>query len=553
MNERRFSGKNLHQWVKNLPIGHLQLSGRPANLRRVSSTIGELFDAVHRGALLRSSPTAVARIKRTLNALTKALNRGNGSEGWDLYRKARPPLRSYKAIYFASPRLSRLAAGEQRSRLARMHLSRRAINALKKARIITLGQLINRAQAGIVGLTGLGQFKGLEIVASLDALSEAAGMKGSIDWVKFAKIRGFAVLPEQQSQPTPEEFICCFPSLCQRAVSTSFTTNALAILNTRLLRRAEQAAPRPTLGKRLGQNRETVRLHENEIVEALRRAIWEEDYCNCRFRFRQEFLIPLHSLGQALHDSPRRTWSRALRKVWGVDRHAIQRQEVLLLRLLGKDNQWALHGTVLEKRVQLEVQRFIRANRTREFSAAELWKYLRPKFKTGAPSLPDVASLLRTVPTLQYVNESDSFNVRLGELSLTDRCEVILRARGQPMHIQELTVTLAETAAGRKRRTAQDTVALLWPSARFVAIGKSGYWALPEWKNVETRTIADVAVDLLTSIGKPLHVDELFALIEKRRPAARISMGTVLRQDPRFVRVARATWTLKKHAAQGAH
>ena len=74
-------------------------------------------------------------------------------------------------------------------------LSRRAINALKKARIITLGQLINRAQAGIVGLTGLGQFKGLEIVASLDALSEAAGMKGSIDWVKLcenSRVCGFA-------------------------------------------------------------------------------------------------------------------------------------------------------------------------------------------------------------------------------------------------------------------------------------------------------------------------------------------------------------------------
>src|SRR5262249_43336397 len=156
---------------------------------------GNLFDAVQRGALSRSSPTAVARIKRTLNLLTKALKRANGSEGWDLYRKARPPFRSYKAIYFASPRLSRLALIERKSTLAKLHLSRRAINALQKAHITTLKQLIKKAEAGIIGLTGLGQFKGLEIVMTLDALADTTDKQGAIDWVKFAKIRGFAVLP----------------------------------------------------------------------------------------------------------------------------------------------------------------------------------------------------------------------------------------------------------------------------------------------------------------------------------------------------------------------
>jgi len=243
------------------------------------------------------------------------------------------------------------------------------------------------------------------------------------------------------------------------------------------------------------------------------------------------------------------TWARALRKAWGVDRHAIRNQEALLLRLLGKDNQWALRGTVLEKRFQDEVQRFIIANRKRTFSAAQLWRYLRPKFKRAIPFLPDVVSLLCTLPSLERTNQLDGFRVRLSYLSYTDRCEIILRARGKPMHIQELTSALAATATERKRRTAQDTVALLWPLPRFIAIGKSGYWALREWKDIETRTIADVAADLLASIGKPLHVDELFALIEKRRPAARISMNTVLRQDPRFVRVAPAKWTLKKRAA----
>src|SRR5262249_19800598 len=133
-----------------------------------------------------------------------------------------------------------------------------------------------------------------------------------------------------------------------------------------------------------------------------------------------------------------------------------------------------------------------------------------------------------------------------GELSYTDRCEAILRARGKPMHIQELTSALTDSAPERKGRNAQDTVGLLCPSPRFVAIGKSGYWALREWKGIETRTIADVVADILSSIGKPVHTDELFRLAEKRRPMTRRSMSGLLRQDPRFARIGRATWTRRQ-------
>jgi hypothetical protein len=154
-----------------------------------------------------------------------------------------------------------------------------------------------------------------------------------------------------------------------------------------------------------------------------------------------------------------------------------------------------------------------------------------------------VVSLLQTLPSLERTNQLDSFKVRLSELSYTDRCEAILRARGQPMHIKQLTSDLADTAPERKRRDTQGTIALLSPSPRFVVIGKSGYWALREWTGIETRTIADVAADLLLSTGRPVRAGELFRLIEKRRPMARISLGGVLTQDPRFVRIGRATWT----------
>jgi hypothetical protein len=90
--------------------------------------------------------------------------------------------------------------------------------------------------------------------------------QGTIDWIKFAKIRGFAALPEQQSQPTPEEFTRSFPFLCETAAVTSCSPTAVAVLRTRLRRSAEEAAPRPALEKRLGKNRETVRFETRTIA-----------------------------------------------------------------------------------------------------------------------------------------------------------------------------------------------------------------------------------------------------------------------------------------------
>src|SRR4029453_114244 len=125
-----------------------------------------------------------------------------------------------------SPRLRALNARERKLGLAEAHLSRRAINALEKARITTIGQLIKRAERGIINLAGLGLFKGLEVIASLDALADAVRKDGWIDWLKFAQFRKFAVLPRNAIAATPADFIRKFPRVCEAAIATTFNKNA---------------------------------------------------------------------------------------------------------------------------------------------------------------------------------------------------------------------------------------------------------------------------------------------------------------------------------------
>jgi Bacterial RNA polymerase, alpha chain C terminal domain len=552
VNNRRFRGKNLHQWVKSLPIGHLHLGRQALPERESSSTIGEMIDAVECGALRHSSPTGARRIDRTLNALLRTLGDGR-PDNWDRFRKARPPLRSYKAIYFASPRLRALNARERKLALAKAHLSRRAINALEKARITTIGQLIKRAERGIINLAGLGLFKGLEVIASLDALADAVRKDGWIDWLKFAQFRKFAVLPRNAIAATPADFIRKFPRVCEAAIATTFNKNAVGVLKTHLLRGASAYNARTKTGKLLSLNREMIRLYENEIVDALRGAIWDEDYCGCQFRFRREFVAPLLELRECLLQkaSPnlRSSWVAALQESWGVDPEAVSNQEVLLLRLLRRDAPSFQQESWVFGRVHAEICQFVRRNRTRPIAGRQVWQHVTRKLGRLAATPKEVLTILDSLPNLERGADKDSFVVSLKELSYTDRCEVILRARGAPMHFRDLHSAIAADSSKRSRRKIKLTGALLSASRRFVSVGWTGYWALREWRDVETRTIPDIAAELLEASPRPLRGIELYRLIKVRRRIGYNSIGCLLGCDKRFKKVARGTWALKKKRA----
>ena len=95
------------------------------------------------------------------------------------------------------------------------------------------------------------------MVASLDALADAIRADGSIDWLKFAQLRKFAVLPRSAiAANAARSSFGAFPRLCETADSDNFKENALHVLKTHLLRSARANFSRRALGKLLSQNRE---------------------------------------------------------------------------------------------------------------------------------------------------------------------------------------------------------------------------------------------------------------------------------------------------------
>jgi hypothetical protein len=83
-----------------------------------------------------------------------------------------------------------------------------------------------------------------------------------------------------------------------------------------------------------------------------------------------------------------------------------------------------------------------------------------------------------------------------------------------------------------------------------MAIGRSGFWILAEWKDFETGHVSDVAVDVLKKSGAPLSVKQLFAAISKRRPVSLNSLRKLFRRDSRLVKVDPITWDLADRSAR---
>lgn len=78
----------------------------------------------------------------------------------------------------------------------------------------------------------------------------------------------------------------------------------------------------------------------------------------------------------------------------------------------------------------------------------------------------------------------------------------------------------------------------------FAPIGRTGLWSLRDCPNVQTGTVPDIAAQILSTPAMPLTEPQLFELIQPLRAVRRGSIGTLLREENLFRRVAPAVWTL---------
>jgi hypothetical protein len=551
-----------------LPPGHLLVNGYAGRFTARFETIGDLLAGLE-GYNKRLPPYAKAarhEIELALTGLSRAIER-SGLCGWDYFRESRPNVVQSGSIYFFSPSLGRVSPAIKRAPLTGLHLSIRAINALRHRGIQTVGDLIDRARCGIARPADCGALTSTEIIDALNGFSKSTQRDGSVDWIGYAKRRGFSILPERKrSSWSAKDFVQRLPDIAKKAVQIRYGANDVVVLKARLLRPLSQKLSLARVGASLSRTGERARLVEEEIVRMLRGIVLEDDYHGCRFRIRSEFLGPIRTLAREFPTVCSRVftlsqWEQRLTDLWGMRPNELGGAERLVLEILGYRKltlrNSPIASLVLPRTKKTKVLRaaikqtehLLTWNYPKGLTLLDLATALDRSVGLQTDKEAELLAVIKSVPGLEKVN--GRYRAKISRLIRTsDKCERVLYEKGKAMRFRDIAAQVNKDRARSDARYARDVSQLLAYDDRFIPIGKTGLWSLAEWDHIETRTIVNIAAEFLGRSNMPLHEDELFRLISARRPLKKDSVCSLLSEDHRFRRTAPRTWELVRDSSR---
>lgn len=471
---------------------------------------------------------------------------------------------SYRGqIKLANPSLAGLANSVRILPLGVLHLHHRSIRALGEVGIDTIGKLVEKARSpvGIVGLPAAGVGTYSEINEALRALSRSVKRNRNADWLKYARRRGFDIVPANvSSRFSICDFLRVLPEVLESAVRSKLGPAAGVILREHLLHRRRAPTSLRQISPRLGSTHQGASLVKKKLLQLLRETIFYSNYCGCRFRFHPEFVKPLHLLRAGLANAKGRAishvkWEKYLAKVWGVKPAQLAPLEFMVLSLLGfeilKFKRNTFYPIILRRgrktafrAVLMETERLLSGNAS-ELSIEDSFGKLQRAKAEGGPTLSEMHVVIESIPPQRRHKPA-----RIGRIRrIGNELESILRERGSPMYRLELKSKIAASKRrARMIRKVCDVETALSTDSRFKPIGRIGLWTLTEWKHIETGTVAEVAANYMRKRSGPITEQELYEFISARRPVRKGSIRTLLWESGMFRRIAAATWELKRGA-----
>lgn len=127
--------------------------------------------------------------------------------------------------------------------------------------------------------------------------------------------------------------------------------------------------------------------------------------------------------------------------------------------------------------------------------------------------------------------------------SIRDKAYLVLSAHGKPLHFTEIADRIKNSNFRRRDVTVQAVHNELIKDKRFILIGR-GIYALAEW-GYTPGTVADIIAEVLRTEA-PLHKDEIIKRVLVKRQVRTTTIVLNLQEKNQFVRVAKATYTLKE-------
>lgn len=440
-----------------------------------------------------------------------------------------------------------------------LHLSNRASNALEINGINLIGDLVEAARCGFVA-TQAGAKSIAEIEEALRSLSRSVGREGRVDWLHYAAIRRFLIVPtDKLAGFSKKQFMRIFPAAVETAIESAFGARGKILFQEFCSGDASDAAT----SRRFGLTRQGTSLIREKVLRILRGALFNDDYRGCRFRFRHDFVAPFRNLKEALRATHGRAitygeWEKILDQTWGFSAIKLASAEHLLFAIIDyqlvRPTGSQIEAIVLPggrnvlplRRVLAETADLLNRKFPTGISKAQLFRQLR-RVQGDAVHRTEIPVYVKAISGVEALESNGRIRAPIDDIRrMTDQLERILREKRAPMHTQELAAQIGRYK-GREGsiRSARNVGSAMSADKRFKAIGRSGVWILSDWKQVETRTIAEIAAGFVRQTARPMTEAELFERISHLRSVKQKSIGTLLREDGRFRRTKPLTWGLK--------
>jgi hypothetical protein len=358
----------------------------------------------------------------------------------------------------------------------------------------------------------------------------------------------------------PQAFVEQLPHLALSVAELRYGPNARVILKNYMLTESSRTKSFSAIGRSVGISKQAAQAVFKKLIRRLREAMIEDIYRMFGPRIWPEFSRPLRSLSSEIKQRsetafPHSDWDALLARTWGMSASQLGQMEPFILEILGLQRldfcESTLDPIIItasdKDKTRLRIaarfmQKVLTSHHARGLTLEELTSMIKTRSDLRSLSADKIRALVRCAKNI--IRRGNRY--RIPDKTMSGRAnqyqQILLRA-GKPLHYRELARRAVRFGYKGNDKQHQSVANILVRDSRFVPVARSGRWALAGWRDVETRTITQIAFDEIKRVGRPLREAELCSSILEKRRVSRATLKRMLEQSRRFKRIGKKLWT----------
>jgi hypothetical protein len=369
------------------------------------------------------------------------------------------------------PQLSVLA-------IENLHLGSRAAVFFQEKNVDTIGGFLRLTESWVLLIRerNTGRKTVDEMMASRAALIQSVRGDGSCDWIQYARLRGFFILPDkgelQLGQLSMKEFISTIRKAVQIQFNENQSENSIArdILEDRILKQYDRKSTLENLAIKHSVTRELIRQNEQEIVGVLRSSLLHGKYS-----------LKLESKTKARYRTIKFRFLPEIEQIFKTACEVVSNEK----------NANASFSRRIEKFSEATGFSSSEVNEYSDFLSDILGLALNPQACAGTENIELVKTVL-------------------------DSAESILKQKQVRIHFEDIYREVCNRLPGLVADP-KWFYSKIYRDKRFQSIGRTGYWVLKEW-NLQTGPIFDCLTKILKDAEEPLPLRQIIFEVQKMNP-----------------------------------